>query len=78
MTYAIERVNSTLPKLYQLALGGTAVGTGLNSKKGFAEKACAEIALTTELPFVSAPNKFEARRAPSLLASGVPGAYTRV
>jgi len=59
--YAIERVNSALPKLYQLALGGTAVGTGLNSKKGFAEKACAEIARMTELPFVSAPNKFEVR-----------------
>ena len=58
--YGIQRVKQALPRVYQLALGGTAVGTGLNSKVGFAEKACAEIARTTGLPFVSAPNKFEA------------------
>lgn len=43
-----------------LALGGTAVGTGLNTRKGFAEKCAAKIAELTGLPFVSAPNKFEA------------------
>lgn len=57
--YAIARVKDTLPRLYQLALGGTAVGTGLNTRIGFAEKAAAEIARLTGLPFVSAPNKFE-------------------
>lgn len=56
----IERVQSTLPKLSELALGGTAVGTGLNTKKGYAEAVTAKIAGLTGLPFVSAPNKFEA------------------
>ncbi|XP_076160579.1 fumarate hydratase, mitochondrial isoform X1 [Ptiloglossa arizonensis] len=56
----IARVKSVLPRLYELALGGTAVGTGLNTPKGFAEKAAAKIAQLTGLPFVSAPNKFEA------------------
>jgi len=56
----IKRVKATLPRLYQLALGGTAVGTGLNTRKGFAEKAIARIAQLTGLPFVPAPNKFEA------------------
>ncbi|XP_032681519.1 fumarate hydratase, mitochondrial-like isoform X1 [Odontomachus brunneus] len=56
----IKRVKDTLPRLYQLALGGTAVGTGLNTRKGFAEKAAAKIAEFTRLPFVTAPNKFEA------------------
>ncbi|XP_058792712.1 fumarate hydratase, mitochondrial-like isoform X2 [Phymastichus coffea] len=56
----IARVKDTLPRLYQLALGGTAVGTGLNTRKGFAEKTAAKIAALTGLPFVSAPNKFEA------------------
>uniref|UniRef100_A0A5S6PZW8 fumarate hydratase n=2 Tax=Trichuris muris TaxID=70415 RepID=A0A5S6PZW8_TRIMR len=56
----IERINATLPHLYELALGGTAVGTGLNTYRGFAEKAAAEIAKLTGLPFKTAPNKFEA------------------
>ncbi|KFD64966.1 hypothetical protein M514_11547 [Trichuris suis] len=56
----IERINATLPHLYELALGGTAVGTGLNTYKGFAEKSAAEIAKLTGLPFKTAPNKFEA------------------
>jgi len=60
MEYGIERVKATLPRLYQLAQGGTAVGTGINSKKGFAEKFAAEVADVTGLPFVTAPNKFEA------------------
>ncbi|KAK2580474.1 hypothetical protein KPH14_006215 [Odynerus spinipes] len=56
----ICRVKDTLPRLYELALGGTAVGTGLNTRKGFAEKSAARIAKLTGLPFVTAPNKFEA------------------
>ena len=56
----IERVKSTLPRLYQLAQGGTAVGTGINSKKGFAELFAAKVADITGLPFVTAENKFEA------------------
>ena len=49
-----------LPGIYELAQGGTAVGTGLNTRAGFAEAVAAEIAALTGLPFVSAPNKFEA------------------
>ena len=56
----IERIESTLPDLMQLAQGGTAVGTGLNAPKGFAEKVAARIAEITGLPFTTAPNKFEA------------------
>ena len=56
----IERVEQTLPKLMQLAQGGTAVGTGLNAPIGFAEKVAARIAKITGLAFTSAPNKFEA------------------
>lgn len=58
--YGIERVKDTLPRLYLLALGGTAVGTGLNTRIGFAEKCAAKISQLTGLPFKSAPNKFEA------------------
>lgn len=57
---AIERINLTLPSLYELALGGTAVGTGLNSHPDFAQKSSEKIAELTGLPFISAPNKFEA------------------
>ncbi|NNE39520.1 MAG: class II fumarate hydratase [Marinicaulis sp.] len=56
----IERVEGILPRLYALAQGGTAVGTGLNAKPGFAEKFAEEVAAYTKLPFVTAPNKFEA------------------
>jgi fumarate hydratase class II len=56
----IERVRAALPRVMELAQGGTAVGTGLNAKKGFAEAVAAEIARITGLPFVTAPNKFEA------------------
>ncbi len=58
--YGIKRVQDTLPRLYQLAQGGTAVGTGINSKKGFAEAFAKKVAETTDLPFVTAENKFEA------------------
>ncbi|KAJ6627328.1 Fumarate hydratase, mitochondrial [Pseudolycoriella hygida] len=60
MKYAIDRVDSVLPRVYELAIGGTAVGTGLNTKVGFAEKMAAKIAELSGLPFTSAPNKFEA------------------
>jgi len=60
VAYGIERIKSTLPRLYMLAQGGTAVGTGLNAKKGFAEAFAAEVASLTKLPFITAPNKFEA------------------
>jgi fumarate hydratase class II len=54
----LERLEASLHGVYRLALGGTAVGTGINAAPGFAEAASAEIARLTGLPFVSAPNKF--------------------
>jgi fumarate hydratase class II len=54
----LERIDDSLKSVYHLALGGTAVGTGINAAPGFAEAAAAEIAALTGLPFVSAPNKF--------------------
>lgn len=57
---SIRRAEGTLPALLELAQGGTAVGTGLNSKKGFAEAFAAEVANITGLAFITAPNKFEA------------------
>ncbi|MEM6414139.1 MAG: class II fumarate hydratase [Pseudomonadota bacterium] len=56
----LNRIEQTLPALMELAQGGTAVGTGLASPPGFAEKVAAHIAKITDLPFTSAPNKFEA------------------
>ena len=56
----IKRIEMTLPMLMELAQGGTAVGTGLASPMGFAEKVAERIAAITGLPFTSAPNKFEA------------------
>ena len=56
----IERVKLALGDIYELAQGGTAVGTGLNTKKGWDTEIAAEIAKITSLPFVTAPNKFEA------------------
>ncbi|MGQ3892609.1 class II fumarate hydratase [Legionella sp. CNM-4043-24] len=56
----IRRIEQVMPELYELALGGTAVGTGLNTHPQFAEKAAAHIAALTDLPFISAPNKFAA------------------
>ena len=56
----IERIEQTLPKLMELAQGGTAVGTGLNAPVGFAEQVAERIAAITGLPFTTAPNKFEA------------------
>jgi len=54
----LERIEDALKGVYRLALGGTAVGTGINSAPGFAEAAAAQIAKLTGLPFVTAPNKF--------------------
>jgi fumarate hydratase class II len=54
----LDRIEDALKGVYRLALGGTAVGTGINSAPGFGEAAAAEIAKLTGLPFVSAPNKF--------------------
>lgn len=54
----IARIHAALPDVYKLAIGGTAVGTGLNAPTGFAEDMATEIAQLTGLPFVSAPNKF--------------------
>ncbi|WP_343082388.1 class II fumarate hydratase [Ostreiculturibacter nitratireducens] len=56
----IKRVEMCLPQIYELAQGGTAVGTGLNTKKGWDSRVAARIAEITDLPFVTAPNKFEA------------------
>lgn len=60
IAYGIERVHAGLPQLYRLAQGGTAVGTGLNARVGFAERFAEEAARLTGLPFVTAANKFEA------------------
>jgi fumarate hydratase class II len=68
----LGRIRLTLPGLYELAIGGTAVGTGLNTHAEFAERAAAKIAELTGLPFVDAPNKFAALAAHDALvfASG--------
>ncbi len=60
LTNGLERINDALKRLYPLALGGTAVGTGLNTHPEFAVKSAAAIAKLTGQPFVTAPNKFEA------------------
>ncbi|OGX30999.1 MAG: fumarate hydratase, class II [Omnitrophica WOR_2 bacterium RIFCSPHIGHO2_01_FULL_48_9] len=69
----LDRINGALPRLYQLALGGTAVGTGLNTHPQFAVKAAQKIAQLTGKPFRSAPNKFESLAAHDALVecSGV-------
>ncbi len=58
LDHNLERMEGTLPHLYELALGGTAVGTGLNTHPEFAERVALQIAKLTQLPFVTAPNKF--------------------
>lgn len=60
LEHGVKHLERVLPHLYELALGGTAVGTGLNAPKGYAEATAKEIASLTKLPFVTAPNKFEA------------------
>ena len=60
LAHGEQHVRAALPHLYELALGGTAVGTGLNAPKGYAEGVAAELTRLTGYPFVTAPNKFEA------------------
>ncbi|AIL65650.1 Fumarate hydratase class II [Rickettsiales bacterium Ac37b] len=60
LEYGIERINTSLTRLYYLAQGGTAVGTGLNAHPEFAKKFAEKISNFTNLPFITAPNKFEA------------------
>ena len=73
MADAVARVEAVLPRLHRLAQGGTAVGTGLNAPEGFATLFAAEMAKLTQLPFETAPNKFEALAAHDTLVelSGV-------
>jgi fumarate hydratase class II len=61
--YGIERLRSSLPRLAELPLGGTAVGTGINTPPGFSERVIAELAEVTRLPFTEARNHFEAQSA---------------
>ena len=56
----IKSIKSSLPRIYEVAQGGTAVGTGLNTKKGWSKSVAKNLSNITKLPFVSAPNKFEA------------------
>jgi fumarate hydratase, class II len=67
LDHGMQHVESALPHLYQLAQGGTAVGTGLNAHPQFADKVAAAIGQLTGLPFVSAPNKFEVMAAADAL-----------
>lgn len=60
LDHGLARIEKALDHCYELAMGGTAVGTGINSRKEFADSAAKEIAALTDLPFRSAPNKFEA------------------
>lgn len=72
LTYCLMSIEDALPQLYDLALGGTAVGTGLNSHPDFAETVANEIATLTDIPFVTAGNKFQALTShePILVMSG--------
>src|SRR5690606_33252681 len=72
--HGIARVEAALPRLYELAQGGTAVGTGLNARVGFAEAFAEKVAELTGLPFVTAENKFEALAAHDALVE-LSGAY---
>jgi fumarate hydratase class II len=69
LTHARGHIENALPHLYELALGGTAVGTGLNAPTGFGERIAREIASLSSLPFVTAPNKFEALAAHDALVN---------
>ncbi len=73
LTYGLDRINGCLPRLKELALGGTAVGTGLNTHKDFAVKSAKAISEITGLNFATAPNKFESLAAHDAIveASGV-------
>ena len=69
LNHGIAHIEATLDHLSELALGGTAVGTGLNAPDGYAEQVAQEIAQLTGLPFVTAPNKFEALAAHDALVA---------
>lgn len=73
LEFGMDRIEAALPRLHMLAQGGTAVGTGLNATKGFDEKIASSLAADTGIPFVTAPNKFEALAAHDALVefSGV-------
>lgn len=70
LDHSAQHIRQTLPHLYELALGGTAVGTGLNTQPGFAQRVAAAIAMQSGLPFVTAPNKFEALATCDALVQG--------
>jgi len=69
LDHCLEHIESAMPHLQELALGGTAVGTGLNAPADFGHRAAKEIAKLTNLPFVTAPNKFEALAAHDALVN---------
>ncbi len=73
MDNSLQRIDACMPRLYQIALGGTAVGTGINTHRDFPVKVAAQIARLTDQPFITAPNKFEALAAHDAIveASGV-------
>ncbi len=60
LTHGLKAIKNTLPHLSELALGGTAVGTGINTPPGYAQNVAKQIAQLTGLPFITAENKFEA------------------
>jgi len=70
LDHSLAHIEATLPHLQELALGGTAVGTGLNAPADFGHKVASEIARETGIPFVTAPNKFEALAAHDALVAG--------
>jgi fumarate hydratase, class II len=74
--HALALVEASLPRLHELAIGGTAVGTGLNAPAGFGERVAAKLAELTGHPFVSAPNKFEALAAHDALVASHGGLRT--
>lgn len=76
LDFAIEAINATLPGLYQLAIGGTAVGTGLNAPAGFDKKMADQLAKFTSLPFAPAKNKFAALSAHDALVFSSGGMRT--
>lgn len=69
LDHAMDHLESSLPHLCELALGGTAVGTGLNTHSEFSERTAAELAKQTNLPFITSPNKFEALAANDALVN---------
>ncbi|MFK7972774.1 MAG: class II fumarate hydratase [Bacteroidia bacterium] len=77
LAHGIQALRNCLPHLAELALGGTAVGTGLNTPEGYPEKVAAQIASLTGLPFITAPNKFEALSAHDAMVEAS-GALKRV